>query len=506
MPGVYEAAVARFKTLQRALDLYPNFSEGHRKQIVKGVLSFCRFVVEASGRRGLWTVIKDSSGNKYREANVDAVYHFVISEDRVYDYLVDWVKERLSKLRRRSIDSYYYSVTFWLRENGYNLDYRCPEKRDRLRRVLRHVMSSTDDLIPEDQEWIPTLDELRMIVDALESPRDKFIITFLAESGMRPETFIKLKIGDLVDDIWEDKSCYAVRVERSIERKRKNRKGRSRVRYAFFGPDAAFWLRIYLEERKKGGEKLTDDRPLVLSEKTGKAFRRADYLNQILHKAIEKIPKLKSKVRVYQASNGQTRYSHRIHQLRKFAQSKLELVIQNPNIINLLMGRDPVEAEGKSYSRHDLEELRREYLKALNHLLIHREVRYREKTVRFKVEVESVTEDRRVRELENRILDLEQKLNDILEGVVKPNLREQDIKMIVNLDKEVGDITPEKFAEIMEEKNHIPDLVIARDGDELTLESRENLEKSDGKICRYVAYKMGSQLILEPLRERSNAH
>ena len=105
-----------------------------------------------------------------------------------------------------------------------------------------------------------------------------------------------------------------------------------------------------------------------------------------------------------------------------------------------------------------------------------------------------------VNKLEKTIQELQNKLDSLLGHVVKPSLRERDVKMIIDLDEDVSEITPEKLAEILEKKSHIPDLVIMRDGEEVIVENREDIVKSENKAYLYKAYMIGGRIVLEPIR------
>ncbi|MHC1628693.1 MAG: hypothetical protein ACXQTI_07675, partial [Candidatus Nezhaarchaeales archaeon] len=104
-----------------------------------------------------------------------------------------------------------------------------------------------------------------------------------------------------------------------------------------------------------------------------------------------------------------------------------------------------------------------------------------------------------VNKLEKTIQELQNKLDSLLGHVVKPSLREKDVKMIIDLDEDVSEITPEKLAEILEKKSHIPDLVIMRDGEEVIVENREDIVKSENKAYLYKAYMIDGKIVLEPI-------
>ena len=51
----------------------------------------------------------------------------------------------------------------------------------------------------------------------------------------------------------------------------------------------------------------------------------------------------------------------------------------------------------------------------------------------------------------------------------------------------------------MEKKSHIPDLVIMRDGEEVIVENREDIVKSESKTYLYKVYMIDGKIVLEPI-------
>ena len=69
--------------------------------------------------------------------------------------------------------------------------------------------------------------------------------------------------------------------------------------------------------------------------------------------------------------------------------------------------------------------------------------------------------------------------------------------MVIDLDEDASEITAEKLAEILEKKSYIPDLVIMRDGEEVIVENREDIVKSENKAYLCKAYMVGGKMVFE---------
>ncbi|PUA32623.1 MAG: hypothetical protein B9J98_04000 [Candidatus Terraquivivens tikiterensis] len=107
-----------------------------------------------------------------------------------------------------------------------------------------------------------------------------------------------------------------------------------------------------------------------------------------------------------------------------------------------------------------------------------------------------------VKEFEEAVQELQHKLDILLDCIVKPSLKEKDVRMILDLDEDISKITPGALAKILEKKNHVPDLVVIKDGEKISIESREEILNSDGRLYLYKAYMVGDRIVLEPLRNR----
>ncbi|MCD6592678.1 tyrosine-type recombinase/integrase [Candidatus Bathyarchaeota archaeon] len=105
----------------------------------------------------------------------------------------------------------------------------------------------------------------------------------------------------------------------------------------------------------------------------------------------------------------------------------------------------------------------------------------------------------RVNELESMLQRLERKFDLLVNSLIKQALKDGDIKMIIELDEDVSEITPEELAEILKKKDHVPDLLVMKKNGEISIEDREEIIRSSAKPYLYKAYVFGDKIILEPL-------
>jgi integrase len=126
---------------------------------------------------------------------------------------------------------------------------------------------------------VPTSDQLRQIVNAVKSARDRAVVYLLASSGVRvgvlatqfePADGLRLKhLPELSLDPEPSfgKLPFAVRVPAHLS------KGKSAY-YTFGSHEAADAVLAMLKERARRGERLTPDSPLILPETRGRSSER----------------------------------------------------------------------------------------------------------------------------------------------------------------------------------------------------------------------------------------
>lgn len=388
----------------------------YKKHLVKAVFRFCRWVLSGDGWGHRWVVV-----DGVRVPDVDFVVKLVRLRG-AYGLLAEWLAKDLSKLGAGTLANHLTYVIGWLEDQGIFLS---REEERRLRRLRESIVSGKAAEIPEDLDTYPSREELRaMAQKAIQAGdyRFAFLLVFLAESGIRPITAFRMMLGHLVDNLEEDKPCYAWLIPTSLEGKIRPR-GRkiSSQRPLFMGPDAAILLRRYLQQREAAGEEISPKSPLLKFERGINKHTR-DYINKLWKRyCIEAGIKLTKLV----TSGGGIIYLPRLYSLRKFWQSQAELAGLHPNIENKLMGRTPIEAEGKSYSRQHLEELRQEYLKILPRILIFDKLELDGKTYEINLEIKILqTGDEIRRELAERdqlITEINKKLKHYTQQVSRMN-------------------------------------------------------------------------------------
>jgi integrase len=220
-------------------------------------------------------------------------------------------------------------------------------------------------------------EDIRQLKNAAEYLRDKALIMFLKDSGLRESDAAKLKWKDLQD---LDEGFIGF----TIQTKKKRTKARG-----FVGPEATEILKLYKEKRLQGTQKLPpeeniEDHPVfaLLTDPT-KRFRPA-----LMSGAIGDIIKL---VGIEGAS---------AHGLRKFWEQNIH--VENVAYQKQMNGRALTEVE-RAYFWKDAPELFEMYKANYRNLKVEGE-EFREVEDRLRQQY-----DRELETLRNRIYDLEQK-------------------------------------------------------------------------------------------------
>src|SRR5437870_11425313 len=141
-----------------------------------------------------------------------------------------------------------------------------------------------------DNERVPTQDELRRIFLAA-SPRERVAAALLAHAGLRIETLGNyrgndgLRVGDLPDLVVKGKTLTFRKVPLEVVVRPQLSKSDRRY-FTFLGPEAAGYLKAYLEGRLRDGKKLTDDSDVIAPTWSEKAFLTSINVGDAIRKAI----------------------------------------------------------------------------------------------------------------------------------------------------------------------------------------------------------------------------
>ena len=142
-------------------------------------------------------------------------------------------------------------------------------------------------------ERVPSKEELARILRKATS-RGRVAIAIMAFSGLRPESLGDyegtdgLRLGDLKDLHLSDEIQFE-KVPATVMVKSKLSKARHQY-FSFIGEEGATYIKEYLEERRKQGEELTYESPLLQFDVRGvkkNAFLRTTLVTRDIREAIE---------------------------------------------------------------------------------------------------------------------------------------------------------------------------------------------------------------------------
>jgi len=345
-------------------------SEGTVENYVKGVR---RFVIMFLGFKDPEVVLK-----KMKKGEINAA--------KKVDGYVDWALERWA---HGTVRSHLFGIKKWFALNGIKVDW------DRIEFPTSAEIQEIDRA--------PTREELKLLLNHASGARDRALIYCLTSNGLRLGTFLSLKKGD-VDFKYPDVAL--MKVERKPGRKFVTRKGRSRGRFyaTYITLEARNALIQYFSERKKAGEKLTDESPLI-----GDAFHKGNFIT------VEDYEKVWARLlkRAGLDEKSVKWYVLHIHTLRKYFRSNCVGV--DVSYREFWMGHKGGYLD-ESYFRAEEEKHLIEYQKAIPHLTVY-STGLEEKQLRVKTMLDFARlqgyEDEKLKRLEEVLV----RAKDIDEGI-----------------------------------------------------------------------------------------
>jgi site-specific recombinase XerD len=175
----------------------------------------------------------------------------------------------------------------------------------------------------------PKPEELLKLLD-LSGLREKFIVSAFALGGFREETFSKLTYRHVKEDLEANIVPIHIHVEAEIT------KGKYHDYDTFLGPEAAHFLKLYIQQRKQGiagkpPETLTDDSPLIRDNTRAKVRGISPkQFRKIVHGLYKQAGLLKH-------LNGRM-YDLRTHSIRKFFKTQLLALGVQSDYVDYMMG------------------------------------------------------------------------------------------------------------------------------------------------------------------------
>ncbi|MFA5895341.1 MAG: site-specific integrase [Thermoplasmata archaeon] len=169
------------------------------------------------------------------------------------------------------------AVKSWLAFNGVALEHP----------IKVRGAQSTPTL---EKERVPTQDELRRILLAA-SPRERCAAVLMSHAGLRPETLGNyrgtdgLRLGDLPDVRIKGKTVIFDKLPAQVVVRPELSKSGRRY-FTFLGPEAADYVKAYLEERMRDGERLNEESDIIAPAWSTKAFLTSINVSDAVRKAI----------------------------------------------------------------------------------------------------------------------------------------------------------------------------------------------------------------------------
>ncbi|MCW4003632.1 MAG: site-specific integrase, partial [Candidatus Bathyarchaeota archaeon] len=175
----------------------------------------------------------------------------------------------------------------------------------------------------------PKPEELAKLLD-IAPLREKAIISMLALGAFREETLAKLLYRHVQEDIENNITPIHVHIEAEIT------KGKYHDYDTFLGAEAALYLKLYLEQRRKGTTKLepetlNDNSPLIRdankNEVKGIGTKQIGKLVHYLYVKAGLVKQPKGRM-----------YDLRVHSLRKYFKTQLLALGVQPDYVDYMMG------------------------------------------------------------------------------------------------------------------------------------------------------------------------
>ncbi|XHH09881.1 MAG: tyrosine-type recombinase/integrase [Candidatus Bathyarchaeia archaeon] len=176
----------------------------------------------------------------------------------------------------------------------------------------------------------PKPEELTAVLE-LADVREKFIVSAFALGGFREECFSKLLYRHVKDDLENNQVPIHVHIEAEIT------KGKYHDYDTFLGAEAAQYLKLYIEQRRKGygsipPETITDNSPLIRDSKRAETPKgvRPKTLRKLVHELYKQAGLLRKQ-------NGRM-YDLRVHSLRKYFKTQLTALGVQQDYVEYMMG------------------------------------------------------------------------------------------------------------------------------------------------------------------------
>ncbi|NLD65981.1 MAG: site-specific integrase [Crenarchaeota archaeon] len=194
----------------------------------------------------------------------------------------------------------------------------------------------------------PTPEELATLLD-LADIRVKTIISMLGLGGFRTGTLVKLQYRHVKRDLEKGTIPIHIHVEAEIT------KGKYHDYDTFIGQEAADYLRLYLQARRQGTDKIppetiTDQSPLIRNMQSKIPLPiTTSAIHKLVHELYQKAGFIPQQI-------AGRRYDLRVHSIRKFFRTQLAALGMPTDYIEYMMGHTistyhDIQMKGTEYLR-----------------------------------------------------------------------------------------------------------------------------------------------------------
>jgi integrase len=233
------------------------------------------------------------------------------------------------------------------------------------------LVMKTPRVWAQRSDKVPTLEEVKKMVDVSETPLQRALIIFSAQSGQRLGIIRALTYSMVKDSLEKSVPFLHIDVSAGLEDKSEVKVNKRRVEYSFFvGQDSIEALKAYLQSRKAAGDRIKDSSLLFVSEKKwiGKFVPLdAEAINNYVKRAAFKSGLMSPIEKGTKEKPGMYPIHH--HCLRKFWQTAMEAAGVAKPWYEYMMGHKRPKLD-RSYSHPTIDQMKEAYKKAEPYLSV----------------------------------------------------------------------------------------------------------------------------------------
>ena len=227
-------------------------------------------------------------------------------------------------------------------------------------------------IVEYESRKLYTQSQIAQLVDAADNPRDKALVTFLAQSGQRIGVTTSLQLRHINLD---QPTPMIIEIPAILRNNKRLNVNKAQTPYHFvLGEDTAQYLRLMIKDRIVRGEELEPGSWLFRSHSrwfTDKKIRKVPRSTSgeclSISRAGEIVRKLAEK-RGIQEQYGK-RYFFHPHGFRRYWKHQLRIGGMDPVLLDYMMGH--VVVYGGAYDRWTLDDIRDQYRRAENYVSLH---------------------------------------------------------------------------------------------------------------------------------------